>query len=279
MEGRGRAASLAARRAARLGLTAGPMRPARPVAVTGVELSTASMRSSPWARRKAYSSASPGSAPNTHLAARTVCATAPSAAPLAPSALTCSRTPTQNWPSKKTVKRAETLGEGGELGRDEDGADDEGTADSFGCDYSHPVAAGVPRRRQWAVVPWVTNAWLSLPYGLGGTPAPAASSGLPPDRAVRATGCGAVAPWPGYRGRPPTHLPDQRTRGRGVGSQAARAPPFSRRISTVLASNKYRSHDEQVPFSRRISTVLTEGAGPWTPLGWVARVQVSVVSR
>jgi len=41
-----------------------------------------------------------------------------------------------------------------------DGADDEGTADSCGCDYSHPVAAGVPRRWQWAVVPWVTNAWL-----------------------------------------------------------------------------------------------------------------------
>ena len=39
--------------------------------------------------------------------------------------------------------------------------------------------------------------------------------------------------------------------------------PFSRRISTVLATNKYRSHDEQVPFSRGISTVLT--VGWWGP--------------
>ena len=33
--------------------------------------------------------------------------------------------------------------------------------------------------------------------------------------------------------------------------------PFSRRISTVLTRNKYRSHEQQVPFSRGTSTVLT----------------------
>jgi len=48
-------------------------------------------------------------------------------------------------------------------------------------------------------VPEVTNAWLLLAHdkiGAGdpGSVAPTASSGLPPDRAVRATGCGASAP-------------------------------------------------------------------------------------
>ena len=65
-----------------------------------------------------------------------------------------------------------------------------------------PGAAGVPaaadERR-----PEVTNAWLSLAHdevGAGpGPAAPTASSGLPPDRAVRATGCGASAPRPDYR--------------------------------------------------------------------------------
>jgi len=48
-------------------------------------------------------------------------------------------------------------------------------------------------------MPWVTNAWLSLALaGSGPLLAPAASSGLPPDRAIRATGCGAVAPRPDY---------------------------------------------------------------------------------
>ena len=37
--------------------------------------------------------------------------------------------------------------------------------------------------------------------------------------------------------------------------EVAEARP--RAISTVLATNKYRSRDEQVPFSRRTSTVLT----------------------
>ena len=35
--------------------------------------------------------------------------------------------------------------------------------------------------------------------------------------------------------------------------------PFSRRISTVLTRNKYRSHEQQVPFSRQTSTVLARG--------------------
>jgi len=47
-------------------------------------------------------------------------------------------------------------------------------------------------------IPEVTNAWLSLAHDefWGGCRAcgPTASSGLPPDRAVRATGCGASAP-------------------------------------------------------------------------------------
>jgi len=50
-------------------------------------------------------------------------------------------------------------------------------------------------------LPEVTNAWLLLAHdkiGAGpGSAAPTASSGLPPDRAVRATGCGASAPPPG----------------------------------------------------------------------------------
>ena len=45
-------------------------------------------------------------------------------------------------------------------------------------------------------------------------------------------------------------------------------PPITRppahATSTVLTTNKYRSHDQQVPFSRRISTVLAVGCGPWT---------------
>ena len=49
----------------------------------------------------------------------------------------------------------------------------------------------------------MTNAWLSLAHDKvwadPGPAAPTASSGLPPDRAVRATGCGASAPPPGYR--------------------------------------------------------------------------------
>ena len=49
----------------------------------------------------------------------------------------------------------------------------------------------------------MTNAWLSLAHNKvwadPGPAAPTASSGLPPDRAVRATGCGASAPPPGYR--------------------------------------------------------------------------------
>ena len=65
---------------------------------------------------------------------------APSAAPPAvppPSApLLCSRTPTQNCPSKKMVNRAETVGRGGALGSrdDEDDEGAEGTEDSFGCE-------------------------------------------------------------------------------------------------------------------------------------------------
>jgi len=47
-------------------------------------------------------------------------------------------------------------------------------------------------------LPEVTNAWLLLAHDkIGADPgsaAPTASSGLPPDRAVRATGCGASAP-------------------------------------------------------------------------------------
>ena len=61
-----------------------------------------------------------------------------------------------------------------------------------------PGAAGVPVTADDRH-PEVTNAWLSLAHAkIGGadpgSAAPSASSGLPPDRAVRATGCGASAP-------------------------------------------------------------------------------------
>ena len=145
------------------------------------------------------------------------------------------------------MNRAETLDEGGELGRDEDGADDEGTADSFGCDYSHPVAAGVPRRWQWAVVPWVTNAWLSLPYGLGVLPQRRHPDFLRTVQFVRP----GVARLRRGQDTAGVHRLTYRTR---AGASAAGPPghprshgeqvPFSRRISTVLASNKYRSRDE-----------------------------------
>ena len=55
-----------------------------------------------------------------------------------------------------------------------------------------------------------------------------------------------------------THQPAQ--------TGARRAPPFSRRTSTVLTANKYRSHDKQVPFSRAISTVLANREG-WVSVG------------
>ena len=49
--------------------------------------------------------------------------------------------------------------------------------------------------------------------------------------------------------------------GQDTGAACTGAPPFSRRTSTVLTTNKYRSRDEQVPFSRAISTVLAEREG------------------
>ena len=51
----------------------------------------------------------------------------------------------------------------------------------------------------------------------------------------------------------------------GGRSQDPAPLPFSRRISTVLTTNKYRSHDEQVPFSRAISTVLAVVSSPPSP--------------